>query len=384
VKLRKFEEDIRTLATLPEADAPLISCYLEVRGGQILASAEAEARLQLLRKCVPPRWARDFDEARERIQAFLYAGISTGSRGAAVFARGGERPFFLALQFEVPLPLWIAVGATPNIYHLVELKDNYDRYVILLMTEDSARIIGVNLGSVTADLWKTRPELRPRVGREWSKDHFQDHRRERTKQFIHDQVRRLESLLSQGSYGHLILAGNPRITAAVRKALPKRISDQLIDLVPASRTDTVSDIVAATLETFLEHEEIDSQAVAERLITQLRTSGLAVAGGKASLGAVRSGQADVLVIVQGCDFGEAWECPDCGAAEFHLPAPDMCPKCRNGLIREFDVREELARLAEQRNVAIEVVERSDALVSVGGVGCLLRYSGLANYMSSAA
>ena len=39
----------------------------------------------------------------------------------------------------------------------------------------------------------------------------------------------------------------------------------------------------------------------------------------------------------------------------------------------MDVREELLRLAGQLERAVEVVEKSDALMSLGGVGCLLRY-----------
>jgi peptide subunit release factor 1 (eRF1) len=381
---RPFEEDIRTLATLAETDSPVISCYLEARDGAIIRRDEVETRFQVLRQCVPPDSVPHYDAARSRIEAFLTTGVPPRTRGLAIFARGGRQPFYLPLQFEVPLPTWIAAGSTPNIYHLVELKDNDDRYVILLITERSARIVGVNLGSVTADLWRARPELRRRVGREWSKDHYQDHRREKTKQFIHDQVRHLEQLLAEGRYGHLILAGNPRIASEVRKALPKSIAGRLIDLVPASRTDAVSDIVASTLEAFLAHEELESQAVAERLMTQLRTHGLAVAGAKASLEALKADQADVLVIVRGQDLGKAWECGGCGAVEFYRPLPDACPQCGAGRVREFDVRGELARAAEQQQAPTEVVEHSDALMGVGGVGCLLRYSGPANRLGAAA
>jgi peptide subunit release factor 1 (eRF1) len=165
---------------------------------------------------------------------------------------------------------------------------------------------------VTEQLWCSRPELRERVGREWSRDHYQDHRRERTRQFIHDQVRTLDRLLSERGYEHLTLAGSARITSEVRKALPKRIAEKLIDLVPTCRTDRLSDIVASTLRAFLDHEEMESQAMAEQLITQIRRHGLAVAGAKASIEAIKGGQADVLVILKGCDPGRAWECTDCG------------------------------------------------------------------------
>jgi len=93
----------------------------------------------------------------------------------AAYARAGKSPFCLLLPFEVPLPDWIGVSSTANIYHLVELKDHYDRYVILLATEASARIIGVNLGSVTTQLCRSRPELRRRVGPEWTREHYQHH-----------------------------------------------------------------------------------------------------------------------------------------------------------------------------------------------------------------
>src|SRR5581483_4494175 len=114
------------------------------------------------------------------------------------------------------------------------------------------------------------------------------------------------------------------------------------------------------------------------------THGLAVAGATASIEAVKSGQADILVIVQGYDPGRGWECHGCGILSLDLPLPAACPNCRSRRLREFDLRGELARIAELRGIAIEVVEHSDALMSLGGVGCLLRYSGPANYVYSAA
>jgi len=70
----------------------------------------------------------------------------------------------LPLQFEVPQATWIGFGSSASIYYFVERKDYYDRYVILLTTETSVRIIGVSLGSVTAQLWRFRPELHRRLG----------------------------------------------------------------------------------------------------------------------------------------------------------------------------------------------------------------------------
>jgi rubrerythrin len=361
----------------------MISCYLEIGNGAPGFQKVLGERAQTLKQSLNMNALRQFEEALSRIETFLQTGLAPWCRGAALFARAGEQPFFLPLQFRVPLANWIAVGSTPNLYHLVELKDNYDRYVILLGTEACARIIGVNLGSVTEQIWKTRPELRSRVGHEWTKDHFQDHRRERTNQFVNDVIRSLDRVMSDGGYGHLILAGSARVISAVKKALPKSLAAKLVDTVPAAASDQISDVVTSTLQSFLEHEELESQAIAERLVSQIHTHGLAVAGTHGTLQALRSGQADFLVIAKSYDPGIGWECRRCGKVELSLPRPNLCPSC-HGLLREFDVREEMVRLAGRLECGVEVVEHSDVLMNLGGVGCLLRFLAPAGYIHAAA
>ena len=169
-----------------------------------------------------------------------------GANVQTTFLRGAISPknaYFVAN--------WVAVNTTPNIYHLIELKDTYHRYVVLISTEESARILGINLGAVTEDVWKKSPELRERVGREWTKEHYQNHRRERTNRFINELIRVLDQLMSAGGYGHLILAGNPRVTSQIRKDLPRHLAAKVVDIVPASEYDRTKDVVAATLVSFI-------------------------------------------------------------------------------------------------------------------------------------
>ena len=384
MELKELQTHIQVLASVEESDSPMISCYLALSDGAKSCIDEIDVRHQILSKSLPAENAAAVGEVARKIQDYLIAAILPRTRGLAAFARAGQNPFWLALQFEVPLPTWITIGSTPNIYHLVELKDNYDRYIVLLTTETSARIMSVNLGSLTSQLWQSRPELRRRAGREWSRDHFQDHRRERTRRFINDQIHTLGSLISLGGYGHLILAGNPRMIAAVRRALPKRLLEKVVDSVPAAAGDRLSDVVASTLQAFLAREEQDSQAIAEKLITQIQTHGLAVAGTRASMEAIRAKQADFVVIVQAYDPGSAWECTTCGRFELGSPRPDQCSACGTHRIRVFDTREELVRMAEQQDVGVEVVDHSAVLMNLGGVGCLLRYLAPSNYLYEAA
>ena len=188
---------------------------------------------------------------------------------------------------------------------------------------------------------------------------------------MHEKIAVLEQLMRAGGQTHLILAGDPEITARVRHALPKDLADKLVDVIPASERDRQTDVVMATLSSFIEHEEQESRSVAERLIEGLRSQNLAVAGSAATLDALRWGEVDTLVMASDYQPDPGWTCTDCRA---------MAPRCRKlryvrtaaESVRPLDIREALLRLAGQLECPVEVVEQSDVLMSLGGVGCLLR------------
>jgi hypothetical protein len=135
IGLADLEAHIRALiAVEPTPDVPLISCYTsfgprlaetKVGGGTIF-----EERAATLRKSTRGEQRLLVDEALEWVYDYMAHDITPDTRGAAIFARRGPEPFFLGLQFQVSLPDWIVADAIPNIYHLVELKDTYHRFVL--------------------------------------------------------------------------------------------------------------------------------------------------------------------------------------------------------------------------------------------------------------
>ncbi len=132
-------------------------------------------------------------------------------------------------------------------------------------------------------------------------------------------------------------------------------------------------MVAATLASFIEAEEQESLAVVERLQREVHKHGLAVAGAAASYQALKDGRVDILVLGKAYDPPAGWTCGKCGATEVEHPAPNSCLWCGKRAIREFNVKEDMVRLAERAGCKVEVVNHSDVLMQLGGVGCLLRY-----------
>ena len=341
MKHEDLQECIRSLAMMDETDEIVISCYLNLEKSVDGCREFLREREFLLKKTVPDWLRNNFSKTMGKVHSFLSEKSFRGVKSLAIFSREGSVPFFLTLEFHVHLPNQIVMELTPHIYPLVELMDTYHRYVVVISSEKKARILEIDTGSVTESLWMEKPELRKRVGREWTKEHYQNHREDRGGKFIKEKVRILEWVMSAGGHTHLILAGNPQRTSRLKKSLPKRLLDHLVDTVVIEERAETGSVVEATLATFVEQEQKESLSAVEMLQREINTNGLAVVGSEATLEALKRGQADMLIL----------------ATEFY----------------EGELKEKLVKLAVRNGIKIETVSGSHVLNQYGGVGCLLRY-----------
>ena len=369
IDLGELRKQLRTLATVGASEALMVSCYLSVERG--LARRELiERRLRSIRATLPTSQRGELDGTMSRIYAQLEQ-RSARTRGMAVFARGGEFPYFQALEFRVPLPDLLILERAPVIYPLVELKDTFHRFVVLISTEASARILEVSLGAVTREIWKMAPALPDDVRRQWSRDHYQNHRQDRADRFLKEKLDLLDRLMSGSGHTHLILAGNPRLTARIRDRLPDRLRAKLVDIVPATTSSDHCDVVQAALASFIEHEQQESFDAANTLCREVRRGALAEIGTLPSIEALRRGQADLLVMTGSYDPGRGWLCMICETVT-NVPE-QLCSDCGGRLVG-VDLREHLVQLAERTGCGFERVGYHDQLSELGGVGCLLRYA----------
>ncbi len=372
--LDELKQHITLLTSVEESDAPFISAYLNLENGQADWREALDDRARILRRVLKGNDLADLEEALGKIEVWLSTDLLPEAKGAAIFVRGTcGGAFMLPMQFAAPLPNWIAVYPTPNIYHLVELKDSYHRYVVLLALPDRVSILEVNLGAATIRAWLNQSGLHTRVGSEWARTHYQVNQAHRGDRFVREKIAVLEKLMHAGGHTHLILAGDPEITGRVRHALTNDLAEKLVDVVLAGERDRQADVVMATLYSFIEHEKQESLSIAESLVEGLRSESLAVAGLEATLDALRWGEVDTLVMASDYQPDPGWTCTACRAIGTEVPETRVCPQCGESAVRSMDVRETLLRLAGQSECPVEVVEQSDTLMSLGGVGCLLRY-----------
>jgi len=105
---------------------------------------------------------------------------------------------------------------------------------------------------------------------------------------------------------------------------------------------------------------------------------------KVSLQALKWGQVYMLVLAKAYDPGTGWMCCTCGAAGVEPTPIKICSECLSKEVRELNVKEEIVRMAERTGSRVEVVNHNDALMRLGGVGCLLRFLGPERYGTVAA
>lgn len=336
-----FSKLVHQLTDISPEDSPLISCFVNLDHPRSDYLHELKAQADSVAKCLGGRESFDFDLAFDAIREYLKYELNPSSKSVAIYSRYGEKPIFLAMQFEVPLESQLLVDKLPHIYPLIELKDVYHRFVVAILTDKESRIIETTIGSVTEEILEKRPELRMRVGREWSKEHYRNYRDEQTHCFVKEKVDCIERLVNKGGHNHLILAGSPKMVARLKHALPVRLKAKLIDTLSANPSDGISPILAESMKLFIAMEEIESYSRVEELEVAVFSNGLGVCGVETSLAALKNGSARMLIIDQN--------------------------------ILELKDREELVRLATKAKIPIETVSQNKTMLNLGGVGCLLRY-----------
>ncbi|MCU0753266.1 MAG: hypothetical protein MUC40_09655 [Akkermansiaceae bacterium] len=295
--MQQLRRHIAALATLPESEAPVISAYFDLRRPLEVLRAAFETWSTAARSTLPKDARAMFDAAKADIRAQLKQTWPETMQGLAVFARGGDHPLLMALPFQAILETHFDVASRPAIFPLVQLKDRFHRFVLVICTEETGRIMELTLGAVTEEILTTRPDPGGRLGRQLSREHFHLRRQEDTRRFLRDQVSIIDNLMSRRGHNHLILAGHPRHVAQLRDQLPKQIQARVVGSVfHAPNGRDYSPLLDQAIDAFIEAEQDESRGAVERLHEHVRRQGLAVVGIHACREVIEAGAASQLVI----------------------------------------------------------------------------------------
>jgi hypothetical protein len=120
MNFEELQKHISYLESLEEAEVPIVNCYLGLDSPYRKTLNEQSRSITA---GLPVRMRASFWEILGYIEVFLGTNIAVGTKGVACFARWGDRPFFLPLQFDVSFPNSLSIRPVPQVYPLIQLRD---------------------------------------------------------------------------------------------------------------------------------------------------------------------------------------------------------------------------------------------------------------------
>ncbi len=372
-----LREQLEKLAAFEPQELPVLSLYLNLAPdshgrdshGPFLRKVFAE-RQRAFRDHTPER--ESFDRDAERIREYLAAQVTPSMNGAAIFACAGANDFFEAIPLQVPVGEHaLFIGATPHLYLLARLVDQYPRYAAVVLDTNRARIVVFGLGAVERRERVVSDRMRRTDMGGWSQARYQRHADNWHLLHVKDVVSVLDRVVTDERIRHIIVAGDEVVVPILKEQLPQRLIDKLVDVVALDQRVPDDKLLQTTLEVLRKKDaETDAERVRE-VVGAWQGNGLATVGPEATLHALTLGQVDELLIAGRPDAMRVAPLPPDAperAIEAHTSAPSGAPDSDR-----LKLADELVRRAEQTGANVRFIEDVSLLEPYGGVAAALRF-----------
>jgi peptide chain release factor subunit 1 len=340
------------LAAIEPGPAPVISLYLDTRPD----GTGRRTYDTFLRKALPERTEGLSGLAREsvdadiaRIEQFLRDDVRKSTNGLAIFACTASA-LFEAVQLDVSLDTHeLFLSATPHLYPLARVNDQYPRYAALLVNTNSARLFVFGLGATETHHAVSNVKTKRSQMGGWSQARYQRHIENFHLKHMKEVVEVLDRVVREESLSHIVVACDDVAKPTLLEQLPKHLHEKLVDVVALDMQTPEHEVLAHTMQLLQGKDaETDAEHV-DAMITGWRGGGLGVAGVAATKRALEMGQVEELLIT----------------------ATPAALGAKNGATTE--TANELVTLAQKTSARIRFVENTELLADVGGVGAILRF-----------
>jgi peptide subunit release factor 1 (eRF1) len=373
------EDRVRALAG-HRGSCVVTSCYLDVDGRRHPRHADYEAQLDhLLREArekaagFGPEAVRSVAADLDRIASWVRGGFDRSHvRGLAFFACSADN-FFDVVESPLPVSNEIVVNHTPHVRPLESILQAYERFAVLLVDRQRARLFRFEVGELTehTEVFDAVPRGTTVPGHlaQGSRGaHVQRHSDEVAHRHLKHAAEVTLTELQQRPVEHVILGGPHEVVVELEGLLHPWVKERVADRLAISATagaDEVRQAALAVEETVARRSE---GALVERLRNAIGTGG-GVGGLEATLAALVERRVDLLLVSEGYAT-EGWRCRSC---RYLGPKGRRCPLCAKDMDLVDDVVEEAVEEALANKCRVQMVRESADLDVLGRIGALLRF-----------
>jgi len=343
---------MRRLADATSTEAPILSCYVDVRpaaqGGRPGERNElmlVRRRLDAIGDQIEGRSDAGTSVERDRgqIENLLESDELNGVSGVAIFACA-RIGLWEAIGAQVAFDTQVTAGPTADLFQLAKLLDDQVSAVVAVVDSNTCRLFVTRRGRLAE---RGGPDESPAEHTRhdtggWSQANFQRHVDMQDKRFAKEAAGAIERLVRREQPAHVILAGDERAISVLDPELPEHVRPLVEHVARIDMRATVEDVRQEIAPILSALEEADGMEAADRAMAGWRAGDLGVVGVDATMAALEIGQVDELIIDQS------------------VPADE-------------ELRAELIRQAAATDARVEIVRDHPDLGGHDGVAATLRF-----------
>lgn len=283
-------------------------------------------------------------------------------------------PFWKEYHLGIPVKNELIVDKTPYTKPLMDILDNYQRYAVLLVGKESARIFVIHLREIVEYSEVYTPDVPGKHKKGgWfalSQNHYERHIDYHVGMHLKEVIEELDSFLSGEYIGRLILGGSDEAISMVKGMLRKTILDRVIGTVKIEMIANSSEVLTKVEPIVFDYEKNKEEEMVEKLITGAMKNKDAVLGLEDVLNALQGQRVLKLVFMK--DFKTSgYSCKSCGFLT--VQKVDPCPYCKG----KMDIVDYIVDLAGEKAIGqsalVEVLTDNKKLKEAGGIGAFLRF-----------
>jgi peptide chain release factor subunit 1 len=365
---------VRQLASLRSDGAPITSCYLDVDGSRYVRPHDYEVHLDRMLRIMRDREHKAGHHSvcadLQKIEDHVKGGIDRShTRGLAMFSCS-EQELWRVLDLAVPVRNQLVVNATPHVRQLEAIVDNYERFAVLLVDRQRARLFVFDQGEL-AEKTEAFDQL-PRHeddGGDADRERVRSHAAAAAQHHLRRAAQVAFQVFQDHGFDHLIVGAPDPVAADLERELHPYLRERIaahLSIAVGARDD---EIRRAAFDVEAEVERAKEAAAVEKLRNAVGAGNGGAAGLDPTLAALVERRVDMLLVSDGFE-APGWRCHECG---YVGTKGKRCPVCTSVMHSVDDVVEEAVEEALAQSCRVEICRDNADLDVLGRIGALLRF-----------
>lgn len=368
-------KEVERLATL-HSEEGILSAYIKVDPRLRYEPSQPAVKFKgalkrFARRAKDERWLAVAEREKDRVLSFL-EGWDASGRGLAIFSCEPAN-IWEVVHLGVLVPSWVSVDTTTNTALLVQVLDEYPRFVVAVVQRDNASIYIAEQRAVgeAAEVQSHVPGQHAKGG--WAQARFQRHIEFHVERHLNKVIEELHQLYYDRPFNRLAVGGTEETVNELVKMLPEPLSRRVIGTFSVDfKHQTEDEVLEQARELLHEDERRSERQLVEQLVDAAESGGRGVVGIDDTVRAVFEGRVHVLAVAEGITK-EGSACQNCD----YIAAGDFgrCPACGEEAEKIPDIVERAVEGAYLTGAHVETVfgEAREWLLARGGLGAVLRY-----------